>query len=156
MKLELLLIGKTSSKAIEELCIDYQKRLGHYVSFEMHILELPKKLRKKANELQLEEEGKMILNKVSPSDRLILLDEKGKEKSSEGLAQFLQTEMNRGPKSICFCIGGAYGFSQEVYSRADAKLSLSKLTFTHQMVRLIFIEQLYRAMTILKGEKYHH
>jgi len=156
MKVQLYCIGKTSSSAIDSLVVDYEARLKHYVKFEVSYLELPKKTKANSEEELKLLEGEMLLSKIDNSTRLVLLDEAGKSMSSKRFASLLQSEMNRGLKILTFCIGGAYGFSQEVYSRADLKVSLSEMTFTHQMVRLFFTEQLYRAMTILKGEKYHH
>lgn len=135
---------------------DYEQRLSHYVNYQSTILELPKKLKLKSEQDQRQAEGELILSKVQSDMRLILLDDKGKAYDSEGFANYLQKQMNSGVKRLCFCIGGPYGFSEEVYKRADQKLSLSSMTFTHQMVRLFFTEQLYRGFTILRGEKYHH
>lgn len=126
------------------------------MNFEVSILELNAKMRKKTEAEQKQAEGELILSKIDPTTPFILLDERGKSYTSVKFSQFLQSEMNKGPKSIVFCIGGAFGFSDQVYQRANHKISLSEMTFTHQMVRLFFTEQLYRAFTILAGEKYHH
>jgi 23S rRNA (pseudouridine1915-N3)-methyltransferase len=154
MNIRLLGIGKTNDKNIQQLLNDYEQRLKHYANVKLEFLELRKKF--PGIEKQKEEEGKLLLSKVHKGSRLIILDELGKQFSSEGFAAYLQKQLQTPGKEIVFVLGGAYGFSQEVYERADAKMGLSKMTFTHQMVRLIFLEQLYRAFTILKGEKYHH
>ena len=154
MKITFLCIGKTTDKQIKGLFEDYLKRLSHYAKVKIEYLELRKK--GLSAELLKIEEGKMILSKVDSSTNLILLDEQGKQFSSEGFASFLQKGLNASSREMVFVIGGAYGFSEEVYSKASHKIALSKMTFTHQMVRLIFLEQLYRGFTILKGEKYHH
>ncbi|MDG1330750.1 MAG: 23S rRNA (pseudouridine(1915)-N(3))-methyltransferase RlmH [Crocinitomicaceae bacterium] len=156
MKIQLICVGKTERAYLKEGESEYLKRLKHYCSFEkIEILEL--KNAKKLREDQIKtEEGKLILAKVDRSTQLILLDENGKSFNSVGFSKFLQKKFNQGGKSIAFVVGGAYGFSDEVYSRANGKISLSEMTFSHQMVRLFFIEQIYRALTILKGEPYHH
>ena len=154
MKITFLCIGKTTDKQIKGLYEDYLKRLSHYAKVKIEYLELRKK--GLSAELLKIEEGKMILSKVDSSTNLILLDEQGKQFSSEGFASFLQKGLNASSREMVFVIGVAYGFSEEVYSKASHKIALSKMTFTHQMVILIFLEQLYRGFTILKGEKYHH
>lgn len=141
---------------MQALLSDYEGRLQHYCPFEVQILELPSKMKKKSEEAQKQAEGEMVLSKLNGETPLFLLDDKGKSYTSPQFAKFLQTEMNKGPKEIAFCIGGAFGFSREVYQKARGKISLSAMTFTHQMVRLFFTEQLYRAFSILRGEKYHH
>ncbi|MEM8528813.1 MAG: 23S rRNA (pseudouridine(1915)-N(3))-methyltransferase RlmH [Bacteroidota bacterium] len=156
MKIELWLIGKTNFSYLREGTALYEKRLGHYLSFEKKVLP-DAKIGKKATPEQIKQaEGKLILSKLNAGNALILLDENGKQRSSEQFAGFMQQQLQMSHKKIIFQIGGAYGFSTEVYQRANFKISLSKMTFSHQMVRLIFLEQLYRAMTILKGEPYHH
>lgn len=154
MKIRLLCIGKTTDSHIKSLCEDYSKRLKHYAKVEIEYLELKKK--NNSFEKVKEAEGELIINKIDNSSTLILLDELGKEFSSTGFSAFLQKCMNSAGKEIVFVIGGAFGFSEPVYKRSNHKIALSKLTFTHQMVRLVFLEQLYRGFTILKGEKYHH
>jgi 23S rRNA (pseudouridine1915-N3)-methyltransferase len=156
MHILLLSVGKTEEAWLKEGIGIYEKRLKHYLKYET--LELPA-LKNAANmpvSLQKEKEGEMILSKITDSDYLILLDEKGKSFSSEELAGYLNQKMSSGLKRIVFLIGGPFGFSEGLYKRANDKLALSKMTFSHQMVRLFFTEQLYRSMTILKGEKYHH
>lgn len=155
MKMKLIAIGKTDEAFLVEGIEKYLKRLKHYVSFEIMVLNDVKTGKKLNIELQKEQEGRAILEKVQSNETLILLDENGKEFTSVGFANFLQKKLNAG-NNLIFVIGGPFGFSTEVYQRADAQLALSKLTFSHQMVRLFFVEQLYRAFTIIKGEKYHH
>ena len=156
MKIKLVCIGKTGKDFLVAGEKEYLDRLKHYVQLER--LEIPDiKNAKKLSFQQIKElEGKEILSKVGISDRIFLLDERGKSYSSVTFSQFIQNQFNQGGKSIVFVIGGAYGFSDEVYSRSSGKISLSEMTFSHQMVRVFFAEQLYRACTILKGEKYHH
>ncbi|MES2838428.1 MAG: 23S rRNA (pseudouridine(1915)-N(3))-methyltransferase RlmH [Bacteroidota bacterium] len=155
MKIKLIQIGKTDDSYIKDGVKEFEKRLTKYVVFESVVLNSVKK--SNYNEEVLKKaEGEVLLKEISSSDFLVLLDENGKEFSSRGFAQFIESKQNASVKQLILVIGGAYGFSEEVYKRADAKLSLSKMTFSHQMVRLFFIEQLYRAFTILKGEKYHH
>lgn len=156
MKITLIALGKTDNKNLELLMSDYIKRLGFYISFEKVIIPDIKNAKNLSENLQKKAEGEEILKKVSTSDHLILLDEEGKTYSSIDFAEFLQKKMNSGLRNLIFVIGGPYGFSEEVYERANSKLSLSSMTFSHQMVRLFFIEQLYRAFTIIKNEPYHH
>ncbi len=156
MKITLLTVGKTDIRWINEGLEVYSSRLRHYISFEIkEIAEL-----KNAGSLSKEQiktlEGKLILKNVKSSDEIILLDERGKEMRSVEFATFIERRVVAGIKEMVFVIGGAYGFSLEVYERANGKISLSKMTFSHQMVRTIFAEQLYRACTIIKGESYHH
>lgn len=155
MKMKLIAIGKTDEAFLVEGIEKYLKRLKHYVSFEIMVLNDVKTGKKLNIELQKDQEGRAILEKVQSNETLILLDENGKDFTSVGFANFLQKKLNAG-NNLVFVIGGPFGFSTEVYQRADAQLALSKLTFSHQMVRLFFVEQLYRAFTIIKGEKYHH
>lgn len=136
--------------------LDYSKRLGHYIQFEMNVILDIKNAKNLSETLQKKAEGDEILKRINASETLILLDEKGKSYSSEKFSEFLQKKMNSGLKNLVFVIGGPYGFSDEIYDRANGKISLSSMTFSHQMVRLFFIEQLYRAFTILRNEPYHH
>ncbi len=156
MKINLLVIGKTQKPFLKEGENEYLKRLRKYIQFEK--IEIPDlKNAKKLTEDQIkEEEGKLILAKLNPNGLVVLLDDKGKAQTSEQLADWLQNQMNRGYKHITFVVGGAYGFSDAVYQQANQKLSLSKMTFSHQMIRLFFIEQIYRGFTILNNEPYHH
>ena len=156
MKVCFWCIGKTSEPYIVEGCSIYQKRILNYIPFEYREI-TPAKGKKATNAAQQQEvEAEEILKLLKPGDTLILLDEKGKEFDSTGFAGFLQKNFNESSGTIVFLAGGAYGFHKDVYERANHQIALSQMTFTHQMVRLIFLEQLYRALTILKGEKYHH
>lgn len=156
MRILLLAIGKTDEDYLANGIRKYVGRIGHYTSFE--IKEIPDLRNRKSlsEEQQKTAESSLILNQLQPSDHVILLDENGKQSSSINFAESLEKQMASGAKRLVFVIGGPYGFAKEVYDRANAKLSLSPMTFSHQMVRLIFVEQLYRAFTILKGEPYHH
>ena len=156
MNIKLLAIGKTDNKAIQTLIDDYSKRLNFYVSFDLEILPDIKNVKNLSQSQQKEKEGELILSKISSSDHLLLLDENGKTYSSVDFADFLQKKMNAGFKTLYLVIGGPYGFSPAVYERANGKISLSSMTFSHQMVRIFIIEQLYRACTILRNEPYHH
>ena len=156
MQIKLLAIGKTDNKAIQTLIDDYSSRLGHYIRFELEVIPDLKQSKSLSESLQKEKEGELILKKLSSSDELILLDERGKTYSSLEFSDYLQKKMNSGLKQLVFVIGGPYGFSEAVYSRANGKISLSKMTFSHQMIRPFVVEQLYRAMTILRNEPYHH
>lgn len=156
MTIKLVGIGKTDDPALRGLTEVYIKRLGYYTKFELDLFPDIKNSKNLDETQQKQREGEILLNKISTSDFVILLDEKGKQFSSEGFSEFIQKRLNSGIKQLVFIIGGPYGFSEEVYNRADSKLSLSKMTFSHQMVRLFFVEQLYRAFTILRNEPYHH
>lgn len=156
MNIKLIAIGKTDNKALQTLIDDYSKRLQFYVRFEMIELTDIKNVKNLSEAQQKEKEGELILSKLSPTDQMFLLDENGKVFSSVGFSQELQKKMNSGIKTLVFVIGGPYGFSDAVYAKSQGKVSLSAMTFSHQMVRLFFIEQVYRAFTILKGEPYHH
>jgi len=156
MKIVLLTISKTSEKYLIGGIQDYQKRLKHYTQFE--IIEIPniKKTQNFSKSELMKKEGELILKQLQNSDYVILLDDKGTDFTSVQFAKKLQGLLNSGKKRLVFVIGGAYGFSDDVYQKANEKLSLSKMTFSHQMVRLFFAEQIYRAFTILKNEPYHH
>ncbi len=156
MKIELMVIGRTAARYLQEGIDGYVKRLSHYVPFELKCLPDIKTVKSLTEERQKELEGEVFLSQLAPGDFLVLLDERGKELTSRDFAAYIDRKMLTVPKRMIFVIGGPYGFSKEVYSRADDKLSLSKMTFSHEMVRLFFTEQLYRAMTILRGEPYHH
>lgn len=155
MKITLLVVGKTTDTHIETLIQEYQKRLTHYLTFALQVIPELKNTKALTSEQQKQAEGEMILKAVTSSADLILLDEHGKEFRSIEFAEYVQKRMSSG-RDVVFVVGGPYGFSEAVYQRANGKISLSKMTFSHQMVRLFFVEQLYRAMTILKGEPYHH
>jgi 23S rRNA (pseudouridine1915-N3)-methyltransferase len=156
MKIKIICIGKTGKKFLEDGEQEYLGRLKHYIAVER--IEIPDlKNQRNLSQQQIKElEGKEILSRVSAGEQLYLLDERGKSFSSVGFSDFLSARFNAGGKAIVFVIGGAYGFSEEVYAQALGKISLSEMTFSHQMVRMIFFEQLYRAMTIQRGEPYHH
>jgi 23S rRNA (pseudouridine1915-N3)-methyltransferase len=156
MNIKLIAIGKTDHKNLQALIEEYQKRLSFYIKFELDIIPDIKNVKNLSEEQQKEKEGELILAKLSPTDFLILLDENGKSYTSIGFANELQKKMNTGIKTLVYVIGGPYGFSETVYQKAQQKISLSEMTFSHQMVRLFFIEQVYRGFTILKNEPYHH
>lgn len=156
MTIKLLGIGKTDDKILQNLTDVYVKRLQFYNKFEVEMIPDLKKVKNLDENQQKQKEGELILNKVTASDFVVLLDENGKQLSSVGFSEFIQKRFNSGLKQVIFVIGGPYGFSEDVYTRADTKISLSKMTFSHQMIRLFFTEQLYRAFTILKNEPYHH
>lgn len=156
MKITLLTVGKTDRDWVRQGLDIYVSRLKHYIPFS--IVEIPelKNVSSLTKEQIRTREGELILRNLRPTDDVILLDERGKEYSSVELARILQDKINYTGKDIVYIIGGAYGFSEAVYRRADSRLSLSRMTFSHQMVRAIFAEQIYRAFTIMKGEPYHH
>lgn len=156
MKVKLICIGKTNQGYLQEGETEYLSRLKHYASVDK--IEIPdlRDSRKLSTDQICDQEGKLLLSKIDKGDLVFVLDERGKSYTSLQFSDFLQKQFNRGGKNIVFLIGGAYGFSQEVYERAESRLSLSSMTFSHQMVRLFFLEQLYRGFTILKGEPYHH
>ena len=156
MNIKLIAVGKTDNPALQQLISTYEKRLSYYINFELQLLPDIKNSKSLSEEQQKIKEGELILSYVEPSHHLILLDERGKEYTSIAFADELQKKMNTGIKQLTFVIGGPYGFSQAIYQRANSKLSLSKLAFSHQMIRLFFVEQLYRAFTILRNEPYHH
>ncbi len=156
MRITLLLIGATDKKYLNEGIEEYQKRLNHYLPFEIRVIADIKNNQHLSAGQQKEREGKLLLDQVTSGDELILLDVEGTELSSPGLANWIEKKMLSGTRNLIFVVGGPYGFHESVYKRADSKISLSKLTFPHQLVRLLFVEQLYRAMTIIKGEPYHH
>ena len=155
MKTTLILVGKTVSKHIAACVDDYVERLGHYMPFELITIPDLKNNRNLSEEQQKEREGEQILKQVQAQDYLVLLDEHGKEMRSIDFATWIQKKQQT-VRRLVFVIGGPYGFSPSVYQRCNEQLSLSKMTFLHQMVRMIFVEQLYRACTIIKGEPYHH
>jgi 23S rRNA (pseudouridine1915-N3)-methyltransferase len=156
MKIKLLAIGKTDNKHLIQLIEEYQNRLKHYIKFELEVIPDIKNVKNLSEVQQKEKEGALILSKLQNTDDLVLLDNKGKHFTSIEFSQYLQKKMNSGIKQLVLVIGGPYGFSDSVYKKAIAKISLSKMTFSHQMIRLFTIEQIYRAFTILKNEPYHH
>ncbi|EFN90875.1 23S rRNA (pseudouridine(1915)-N(3))-methyltransferase RlmH [Prevotella amnii] len=155
MKTILIVVGKTVNKIFQTGIDDYTNRIGHYMPFSIITIPELKNTKNLTIDLQKKKEGELILKEIQPTDTIILLDEKGKEFRSTEYAKWLKQKQSISRRLI-FIIGGSYGFSKEIYERANEKISLSKMTFSHQMVRLIFVEQLYRACTILKGEPYHH
>lgn len=156
MNIKLLAIGKTDNKALQTLIDDYTKRLSFYIKFDLEVIPDIKNVKNLSEKQQKEKEGELILSKLNNTDHLVLLDENGKTFTSVAFADELQKKMNSGIKTLVFVIGGPYGFSDEVYKKANGKISLSAMTFSHQMVRLFIIEQIYRGYTILKNEPYHH
>lgn len=155
MKTNLILVGKTTNKHLATLIDDYVKRIGHYMPFEVTIVPDLKNTKALSEEQQKEREGELILQRLKPSDTVVLLDERGAEFTSIKFSQWLERKQVAG-KNLVFVIGGPYGFSKAVYNRADEQLSLSRMAFSHQLIRVVFAEQLYRACTIIKGEPYHH
>lgn len=156
MKIKLIAIGKTDNKDLQNLIDVYQNRLKYYIKFELAIIPDIKNVKNLAKNQQKVKEGELILKNCKPTDVLVLLDEQGKEFRSIEFSKYLQKKMNAGIKQLVFVIGGPYGFSEDVYKKAQGKVSLSKMTFSHQMVRLFVVEQVYRAFTIIKNEPYHH
>lgn len=156
MTIKLIAIGKTDSAELRHLISMYEKRLQHYVKFELEVIPDLKNTKNLTEAQQKEKEGECLLKKIDPTDVLILLDEHGKTFTSVNFAEYLQKKMSSGIKQLVFGIGGPYGFSDAVYQKAQGQISLSPMTFSHQMVRLFMVEQLYRAFTILKNEPYHH
>lgn len=155
MKTELILVGKTNDKHFQVGIDDYCQRIGHYMPFSITVIPELKNTKSLSFQQQKEREGEMILAKLQSSDHVVLLDEHGKDFRSVEFARWIEHK-NASVRRLVFVIGGPYGFSEAVYSRANEKISLSKMTFSHQMVRLVFVEQIYRACTIIKGEPYHH
>ena len=156
MNIKLLVIGKTDNSNLQSLIDEYAKRLSFYIKFDLEIIQDIKNVKNLSQSEQKEKEGELILSKITATDHLILLDENGKSYSSVDFSSYLQKKMNSGIKTLVFVIGGPYGFSDLVYQKSQGKISLSLMTFSHQMVRLFIIEQLYRGFTILKNEPYHH
>ena len=155
MKTQLILVGKTTNKHLATVIDDYVGRIGHYMPFSVVVVPELKNTKALSEEQQKEREGELILQKIKPTDTLVLLDERGSELGSVAFSQWLQRKQSSA-RNLVFVIGGPYGFSQAVYDRSNEKISLSQMTFSHQMIRLVFTEQLYRACTIIKGEPYHH
>lgn len=156
MKVALILVGKTVNKHFVELIDEYASRVKHYIGFDMVTIPELKNTKKLSVEQQKQQEGTLILKQLQAGDCVVLLDEHGTEFRSVEFAKYMEQKMQTVSKRLVFVIGGAYGFSPDVYAQANEKLSLSKMTFSHQMIRMIFVEQLYRAITIMKGEPYHH
>lgn len=156
MQVTLLLVGKTVNRQFVELMDEYTSRVKHYIRFDIVTIPELKNTRHLSADQQKQQEGELIMKQMQAGDHVVLLDEHGKELRSTEFSRYMEQRMQTVGKRLLFVIGGPYGFSPEVYAKANEKLSLSKMTFSHQMVRLIFVEQLYRAMTIMRGEPYHH
>lgn len=156
MKITLLVVGKTSERYFTDAIDEYRNRLKHYIPFDLEVIPELKNNKNLTESQQKEKEGELILKQLQSGDYLVLLDEGGKEYSSMKFAEYLEKKMHTVSKRLIFVVGGPYGFSAKVYEAAQEKLSVSKMTFSHQMIRMIFVEQLYRAMTILNNEPYHH
>ena len=156
MKITLLTVGKTTNANLVSLQDEYQNRLKFYIPFEMVVIPELKNTKNLSIAEQQEKEADLILKQLETSDEVVLLDDKGKQFTSMGFSEYISKKMLASHKRMVFVVGGPYGFSERVYNRANGKVSLSAMTFSHQMIRFIFVEQLYRAMTILKGEPYHH
>lgn len=156
MDITLIVIGKTNARYLIDGIEEYIKRLKHYISFQIQYLPDIKNTKKLSEQQQKEAEGEAFISSLRQGDNVILLDEHGTEMTSMQFSDFLQKKMNSGLRRLVFIVGGPYGFSKAMYERADGKISFSKMTFSHEMIRLFFTEQVYRAMTILRGEPYHH
>lgn len=156
MKVALVLVGKTVNKHFVELIDEYAGRVKHYIGFDIITIPELKNTKSLSVDQQKQQEGDLILKQLQAGDHVVLLDEHGKEFRSVEFSAYMEQKMQTVNKRLVFVIGGPYGFSSDVYGKANEKISLSKMTFSHQMVRLIFVEQLYRAMTIMRGEPYHH
>jgi 23S rRNA (pseudouridine1915-N3)-methyltransferase len=156
MRITLLLVGKTDTGWLQSAVDIYSQRLSHYIRFSLVEITPPKNTRQLSPPQLKEAEGKLMLKYFEDADQVILLDERGKSYTSETFAEWLQKRMNIGTRHLLFVVGGAYGFSEEVYAAAHGKLALSQMTFSHQMIRVFFTEQLYRAFTILRNEPYHN
>jgi len=156
MKVKLITVGKTTSSFLREGEQEYEGRLKHYITFERIDLKEIKRSKNTTVELLKKKEAELISSNINDSDYIVLLDEKGTELSSVQFSDWIGKKMNFGHRSLVFLIGGAYGFDEKIYNRSQEKISFSRMTFSHQMIRLLFLEQVYRANTILKGEKYHH
>ena len=154
MNIKLVVIGETNNKNLKVLIDQYTNKLNHYIKFDLIIIKDQKK--KLPESIQIKKEGQQILSILKKNEFIILLDENGEHKSSVGFSKFIQKKLNSGMKTLTFIIGGPYGFSSEIKSMSNYQLSLSKMTFSHEMIRLFFTEQLYRAFSILKNEPYHH
>jgi len=156
MKIVVLNTGRTTGAYLREGLAFYENRIRHYIPFEMIYLPEPRQLKTPAENLQKEAEGRILLRSLDRFDFPVLLDERGTRFNSTGFANYLQQAMNRGTRSMAFIIGGPYGFSEEIYKAVPNRISLSEMTFPHQLIRLILLEQLYRGLTIIRGEPYHH
>ncbi|TFG72945.1 MAG: 23S rRNA (pseudouridine(1915)-N(3))-methyltransferase RlmH [Flavobacteriales bacterium] len=156
MTIRLIAIGKTDSRHLQILISEYENRLKHYINFELELIPDLKNAKNLTENQQKEKEGEMILKKIGAAEVILLLDERGKHYTSVDFAELMQKKMNSGIKQLVLVIGGPYGFSEAVYQKSQGSISLSKMTFSHQMIRLFAVEQIYRAFTILRNEPYHH
>ena len=156
MTIKLIVLGKTDSSQLNQLIDEYRDRLKHYIKFEIETIADIRNNKNLSEKQQKEKEGEAILGKLNATDFLVLLDENGRQYTSVDFSGYLQKKMNSGLRQLVFVVGGPYGFSDAVYQKSQDKLGLSKMTFSHQMVRLFMVEQLYRAFTILRNEPYHH
>jgi 23S rRNA (pseudouridine1915-N3)-methyltransferase len=156
MKITLISIGTNQDRYLKEGITIFEKRIAHYITFELIYIADPRNMKNQSESVQKNAEGKLILSALQKIDRPVLLDISGQQMNSESFSQYVQQNMNRGTRNLGFITGGPFGFSDEVYTNIHERISLSSMTFSHQMVRLIFLEQLYRAFTIIKGEPYHH
>ena len=156
MKINLLVVGKTTDRHLQVLTDDYAGRIGHYVPFQMEVIPELRNTRSLTPQQQKQQEALLIRKALQPSDYVVLLDEHGTERRSIDFAAWMEKRIAAGGHRLVFIVGGPYGFDENIYELAQEKLSLSKMTFSHQMIRLFFTEQIYRAMTILRGEPYHH
>ena len=156
MKTIFIVIGKTTDKRIETLTDEYIGRIGHYMPFEMQVIPELRNAKNLSQEQQREQEAELLKRCLQPNDYIVLLDEHGKERRSMDFASWMQKRMAAAPRRLVFIVGGPYGFAQQIHKLAQEEISLSQMTFSHQMIRLLFVEQVYRAMTILSGEPYHH
>ncbi len=156
MKTIFLVIGKTTDKRIEQLTDEYIGRINHYMPFRLEVIPELRNAKSLSQEQQKEQEAELIKKYLQPGDYIILLDEHGKERRSIEFAQWMQKRMAASPRRLVFIVGGPYGFAPQIHKMAQEEISLSQMTFSHQMIRLLFVEQIYRAMTILNGEPYHH
>lgn len=156
MKTIFLVIGKTTDKRIEQLTDEYIGRISHYMPFRLEVIPELRNAKNLSQEQQKEQEAELIKKSLQPGDYIILLDEHGKERRSIEFAQWMQKRMAASPRRLVFIVGGPYGFAPQIHKMAQEEISLSQMTFSHQMIRLLFVEQIYRSMTILNGEPYHH
>lgn len=156
MKIKLMMVGKTTDSELINMVENYRKRIIHYIHFEIIVIPELKNAKNLTFDQQKEKEAALLLEKMDANEDIILLDDKGKQYTSILFSSYIKEKMLYSSKNITFVIGGAYGFSEKVYKRSNGLLSLSSMTFSHQMIRLLFVEQLYRAFTIIKGEPYHH
>ena len=156
MRVAFIVVGKTADKRFVDLIDEYVGRLGHYIGFDFVTIPELKNTKSLTTDQQKQQEGDLILRQLQAGDHVVLLDEHGRELRSIEFSRYMEQKMQTVPRRLVFVVGGPYGFSPAVYAKAHERLSLSKMTFSHQMIRLIFVEQLYRAMTIMRGEPYHH